>query len=180
MLDIYTQEEMPDYEIIRVTGHGLCILRAFKECMEVATGKEIAMDDIKKINERNERYVYQTLFPLNAKLCVRDEVQRFLIHPLGSYGSEICDMFLAALSNAYKVNIKIYQSNLKKCWVTDLSDERKGYERTLYFARCLSAHVDAIVPKRSATNTPEKVELTKNQVPKLLCISRFFSSGYTR
>ena len=181
MLDIYIQEEMPDYEIIRVADDGLCVLWAFKECMEVATGKEVAMDDIKeKLRKEMSDTFYQTLFPLNAKLCVRDEVQRFLIHPLGSYGSEICDMFLAALSNAYKVNIKIYQSNLKKCWVTDLSDERKGYERTLYFARCLSAHVDAIVPKRSATNTPEKVELTKNQVPKLLCISRFFSSGYTR
>ena len=59
-------------------------------------------------------------------------------------------------------NIKIYQSNLKKCWVTDLSDETKGSERTLYFARCLSAHVDAIVAKRSATSTAEKVDLTKN------------------
>ena len=88
-------------------------------------------------------------------------------------------MVLAALGNSYNVNIKIYQSNLKKCWVTDLSDERKGYERTLYFARCLSAHVDAIVPKRYA-NTPEKVELAKNQMQKSWCISRFFSSGYTR
>ena len=31
MLDLYIQEEMPDYEIIRVAGDGLCILRAFKE-----------------------------------------------------------------------------------------------------------------------------------------------------
>ena len=181
MLDIYIQEEMPDYEIIRVAGDNLCTLWAFKECMEVATGKEVAMDDIKeKLRKGMSDTFFQILFPLNAKLCVRDEVERFLTHPLGSYDSETCDMFLAALVNAYKVNIKIYQSNLKKCWVTHLSDERKGYERTLYFARCLSAHVDAIVPKRSATNTPEKVELTKNQVPKLLCISRFFSSGYTR
>ena len=152
MLDIYIQEEMSDYEIIRVAGDGLCILWAFKECMEVATGKEVAMDDIKeKLRKEMSDTFYQTLFPLNAKLCVRDEVQRFLIHPLGSYGSEICDMFLAALSNAYKVNIKIYQSNLKKCWVTDFSDETKGYEIT-YFARCLSTHVNAIVPKRCTTN----------------------------
>ena len=181
MLNIYVQEEMPAYEIIRVAGDGLCILWAFKEYTEVATGKEVAMDDIKeKLRKEMSDTFYQTLFPLNAKLCVRDEAERFLIHPLGSYDSEICDMFLAALGNAYNVNIKIYQSNLKKCWVTDLSDERKGYERTLYFARCLSAHVDAIEPKRSATNTPEKVELTKNQVPKSLCISRFFPSGCTR
>ena len=149
--------------------------------MEGATGKEIAMDDKKeKLRKEMRDTFYQTLFPLNPKLCVWDEVERFLIHPLGSYDSEICNMFLAPLGNAYKVNIKIYQSNLKECWVTDLSDETKGYERTLYFARCLSAHVDAIEPKRSATNTPEKVELTKNQVPKSLCISRFFPSGCTR
>ena len=149
--------------------------------MEGATGKEIAMDDKKeKLRKEMRDTFYQTLFPLNPKLCVWDEVERFLIHPLGSYDSEICNMFLAPLGNAYKVNIKIYQSNLKECWVTDLSDETKGYERTLYFARFLSAHVDAIEPKRSATNTPEKVELTKNQVPKSLCISRFFPSGCTR
>ena len=111
MLDIYIQEEMPDYEIIRVAGDGLCVLWAFKECMEVATGKEVAMDDIKeKLRKEMSDTFYQTLFPLNAKLCVRDEAERFLIHPLGSYAydSEICDMFLAALGNAYNVNIKIY------------------------------------------------------------------------
>ena len=180
MLDIYIQEEMPDYEIIRVADDGLCVLWAFKECMEVATGKEVAMDDIKeKLRKEMSDTFYQTLFPLNAKLCVGDEVERFLTHPLGSYDSGICDMFLAAPGNAYKVNIKIYQSNLKKCWVTDLSDETKGYEITC-FARCLSTHVDAIVPKRCTTNTPQKVELIKNEVPKPLCISRFFSSGYKR
>ena len=48
MLAIYIEEEMPDYEIIRDAGDALCILRAFKGCIEVATGKEIVMDDIKK------------------------------------------------------------------------------------------------------------------------------------
>ena len=48
MLDIYIQEEMPDYEIIRVAGVVLCILWAFKKYMEVATGKEIVMGDIKE------------------------------------------------------------------------------------------------------------------------------------
>ena len=179
MLNIYVQEEMPAYEIIRVAGDGLCILWAFKEYTEVATGKEVAMDDIKeKLRKEMSDTFYQT-FPLSAKLCVQDEVERFLTHPLGSYDRETCDMFLAALGNVYKVNIKIYQSNLKKCWVTDFSDETKGYEIT-YFARCLSTHVNAIVPKRCTTNLPEKVELIKNRVPKPLCISRFFSSGYTR
>ena len=147
MLDIYIQEAMPDYKIIRVAGDGSCILRTFKECMEVATGKEIVVDDIKeKLSKEMSDTFYQTLFPFNAKLCVQDEVERFLVHPLGSYDSEICDMFLAVLGNAYKVNIKTYQSYLKKCWVTDLSDETKGYEGTLYFGRCLSACMLMLMP----------------------------------
>ena len=68
-----------------------------------------------------------------------------------------------SIDTAIQYNVSVFfQSNLKKCWVTDLSDATKGYERTLYFARYQSPHVDAIVPKRSATNTPEKVELTRN------------------
>ena len=43
------------------------------------------------------------------------KLSAFLTHPLGPYDSELCDMFLGVLGNAYKVNIKIYQSNLKKC-----------------------------------------------------------------
>ena len=89
MLDIYIQEEMPDYKIIRVAGDGLCTLWVFKECVEVATWKEVAMDDIKeKLRKGMSDTFFQTLFPLNAKLCVRDEVERFLTHPLGSYDSE--------------------------------------------------------------------------------------------
>ena len=177
MLDIYIQEEMPDYEIIRVAGDGLCILWTFKEYMEVAKGKEVAMDDIKeKLRKEMSDTFYQILFPLNAKLCVQDEVERFLTHPLGPYDSEICDMFLAALGNDYKANIKIYQLNLKKCWVTDLPDKTKGYEIT-YFVRCLSAHVGAIVPKSCTTNTPEKVELIKNQVPNHCVLVDFFLQG---
>ena len=79
---------MPDYEIICVAHDGLCILWAFRECMEVATGKEIVMDDIKgKLRKEMSNTFYQTLFPLNAKLCVLDEVERLLIHPLSSYDS---------------------------------------------------------------------------------------------
>ena len=56
--------------------------------MEVATGKEIVMDDIKgKLRKEMSNTFYQTLFPLNAKLCVLDEVERLLIHPLSSYDS---------------------------------------------------------------------------------------------
>ena len=40
VLDIYIQQEISNYEIIRVFVDGLCILRAFKEFMEGATVKD--------------------------------------------------------------------------------------------------------------------------------------------
>ena len=49
-----------------------------------------------------------------------------------SYDSEICDMFLAALGNTYKVSIKIYQSNLKKCRLPDLLNKRKGMKENYF------------------------------------------------
>ena len=68
-------------------------------------------------------------------------------------------MFLAALGNAYKVNIKIYQSKLRECWVTDLSNVQKGFDTTLQFARSSSMHIDAIVPKNNGESSK-----TENQI----------------
>ena len=56
-------------------------------------------------------------------------------------------MFLVALGNMFKVNIKVFQSDCHKSWITDLSDKQKSYNTTLYFARGLSLHGDAIIPK---------------------------------
>ena len=38
ILAIYVEEKSPDYEIRRIPGDGLCVVRSFKVCMEAATG----------------------------------------------------------------------------------------------------------------------------------------------
>ena len=51
-------------------------ITVFYECMEVATGKEIVMDNVKeKLMKEMSDTFYHTLFPLNAKLCVQDKVE---------------------------------------------------------------------------------------------------------
>ena len=99
---------------------------------------------------------YQTLLP---EIRVKEQVEQFLLNPLASYNNNVCDMFLAALGNAYKVNIKIYQSDLGERWVTDLSNVQKGFDTTLHFAGSLSVHIDAIVPKNNGESSK-----TENQV----------------
>lgn len=53
--------------------------------------------------------------------------------------------FLWALGNAFIVKVIIFQSNTAKCWQTKLHNEEDQLEQTLYFARSLSDHTDAIV-----------------------------------
>ena len=51
---------------------------------------------------------------------------------------------------------------------------KKRSEKTLNSVRYLSAHIDVIVRKRSIVHTAETIDLTENQVLKLICISRSF------
>ena len=147
----YTEEMLPNHEIIRVAGDCFCILHAFKECIIKARAYEISLPDIKQELKRElSDACYLTLFP---EIRVKEQVEQFLLNPLVSYNNDVCDIFLATLGNAYKVNIKIYQSSLGECWVTDLSNVQKGFDTTLHFARSLSVHIDAIVPKNNSESS---------------------------
>ena len=47
LIESFIEAEMPTHEICSVPGDGLCILRAFKECIESVSGELIAMEDLK-------------------------------------------------------------------------------------------------------------------------------------
>ena len=114
---------MLTHEICRVPADGLCILKAFKECIELVSSKLIPMEDLKhRLRTEMSLILYQTLCP---DICVRDEVDQFFKNPLECYSSDICDMFLAALDNTFKGSIKVFQSGCHNCWISDLSDKQK-------------------------------------------------------
>ena len=143
----YIEEMLPNHEIIRVAGNGFCILHAFKECIVKARGDEINLSDIKQELKREMiDAFYQTLFP---EIRVKERFEQFLLNPLESYNTDVCEVFLAALGNAYEVNIKIYQIILREYCVADLSNVQKGFDTTLHFARSLSVHIDVLVPKNN-------------------------------
>ena len=171
LLESFIEAEMPSHEICSVHGDGLCILRAFKECIQSVSGELITMEDLKdRLRTEMSLSLYQTLYP---DICVRDEVNRFLKNPLECYSSDVCDMFLASLGNTFKVNIKVFQSDCHKCWITDLSDKQKRYNTTLYFGRSLSPHVDAIIPKRLTESQKLWNEIHSFSVFLLLWLPKF-------
>ena len=51
---------------------------------------------------------------------------------------------MLALGNAYEVNTVVLQSNVDKCWTTDLSS-KNNFTTNLYFSKGFSPHVDPIV-----------------------------------
>ena len=67
-------------------------------------------------------------------------------NPLKFYKSKVVDIFLLALGNACEVNTVVLQSNVEKCWTTDLSNTKNNFTTNLYFAKSLSPHVDPIIP----------------------------------
>ena len=55
------------------------------------------------------------------------ELDKFLESPLTYFNESTSDLFLAALENAYKVNIIVFLSDEKRCWICDLSDNTNIY-----------------------------------------------------
>ena len=52
---------------------------------------------------------------------------------------------MLAVGNAYEVNTVVLQSNVDKCWTTDLSS-KNNFTTNLYISKRFSPHVDPIVP----------------------------------
>ena len=76
-----------------------------------------------------------------------NEFEQYLEDPLSQYDKTITDLFLDALGMAFKVNIKILQSDCSKCYQVNTSN---FFEHTLYFVRTESLHFDSVVPSNYA------------------------------
>ena len=88
------------------------------------------------------------------------ELDKFLESPLTYYNESTSDLFLAALGNAYKVNIIVFQSD-EKCWICDLSDNTNSYSTTLHFVRTLSLHIDPAVKFAEPMEDDDEVTITE-------------------
>ena len=79
-----------------------------------------------------------------------NEFDQYLEDPLSQYDKAITDLFLDALGMAFKVNIKILQSDCSKCYFFDQVNTSNLFEDTLYFVRTEPLHFDPVVPSNYA------------------------------
>ena len=86
----------------------------------------------------------------SSGINVAQHLENFVDEPLKYYAAETTDIFLHALGNAFKSNTVIFQVDDARACKTDLSDDEKPYDYTLYFARS-GNHLNAVlvVPKTS-------------------------------
>ena len=139
---------MPEYCIKTIRKDGLCIAHAFKESLK-SVGKDLETDEIIKSlrNEILENVELYTSFSPSG-INVAQHLENFVDEPLKYYAAETTNIFLHALGNAFKSNTVIFQVDDARAWKTDLSDDEKPYDYTLYFARC-GNDLNAVVPKTS-------------------------------
>ena len=135
------------FEITRVQGDGLCILHGFVEGIFHLRDVYKIIPDVQEVlkNKLEKNKEHCSYFGAYTK-DIMVEFEAIMKDPLKFYESDTTDLFLAALRDAFKVNVIVFQSDDAKCWVANLSNEENPFKETLYFARSLSLHIDPVIP----------------------------------
>ena len=146
VVDAFIKNNLPDYKIYPVQGDGLCIFHAFSEGIFWLRGFRILVDEI-MIALKDQLTSFKAYYSnfSESSVDIVEELDRIFQNPLANYDSDTTDLFLAALSDHYEVNVMVYQSNAEKCWIVNLSNINSPFAETLHFARTLSLHIDLVI-----------------------------------
>ena len=109
-------------------------------------------------------HIYQ---PLSAETDLLDAFERFLGKPLGHYNENTTDPFLHAIGNSNNVNIIAFKPDRNSSWIEDITPNDGAENKTLYFVKTLSKHIDPILScttqtmeeKNASTNTDDDSDL---------------------
>ena len=140
------------------------MVNSFLEALTHVTGNQTARKDVASQLQREllTKFDFHKMFSMSSKdIDILTELDKFLESPLTCYNESTSDLFLAALGSAYKVNIIIFQSDEKRCWICDLSENTNSYSTTLYFSRTLSPHIDPVVKLAEPMEDDDEVTITK-------------------
>ena len=138
----------------------MSILYPFREALD-SIGTEVALEEIKSILmlklSTNKDYGNFTTSVMN----ISNELQLFLNSPMTYYNADITDLFLFALGNFFDINIVIFKSNERECWVDYLMKNDGCNRETVYFVKTVSQHIDPVVPiPTQDTSSDDSVEIT--------------------
>ena len=111
----YVTETLPGYAIKHVAGDGLCILRSFKEALKAVSDITVSIEDLQLSLKREILHRFEFYREVSTETCdLLKELDIFLSNPLKFCNSEVVDIFLLALGNAYEVDTVLLQSYVNK------------------------------------------------------------------
>ena len=96
----------------KVNADGLCLLNAFKSCLLHDFGEIISISSVKEkvtsfLCDNAEQYVR---FHTESADALLEDVQKFFETKVHAT-SDICDMLIRILADAFQISIKLYQKH---------------------------------------------------------------------
>ena len=127
-MDSFIEINLPGYKIKPVPGDGLCMVNLFLEALTHVTGNQTTRKDVISQLRREllTKFDFYKMFS-SKDIDILIELDKFLESPLTYFNESTSDLFLAALGNACKVNIIVFLSDEKRCWICDLSGNTNLY-----------------------------------------------------
>ena len=127
-MESFIDISLPGYKIKPVAGAGLCKVYVFLEALTHLNGNQTTRKDVISQLRREllTKFDFYKMFS-SKDIDILIELDKFLESPLTYFNESTSDLFLAALENAYKVNIIVFLSDEKRCWICDLSDNTNIY-----------------------------------------------------
>ena len=98
--------------VSKVNADGLCLLNAFKSCLLHDFGEIISISSVKEkvtsfLCDNAEQYVG---FHTESADALLEDVQKFFETKVHAT-SDICDMLIRILADAFQISIKLYQKH---------------------------------------------------------------------
>ena len=178
-MDLFIDINLPGYKIKPVAGDELCMVNLFLEPLTHVAGNQTTRKDVISQLRRGLLTKFDFYKMLSSKdIDILFELDKFLESPLTYYAESTSGLFLAALGNAYKVNIIVFQSDEKRSWICELSDNTNSYSTTLHFGWKFAEPVEdddkvtiiEIIPARLLTGAKIKQEPNENDDDNLVMI----------
>ena len=140
----YIAKRLPEHRIKQVTPDGFCIIYAFLEGLLSIGRKETFQSVAAALREQLQTESFQASSASTQNIV--EEFDSYMEDPLSQYDQDTADLYLDGLGLAYKVNIVTFRSDCKKCVELNLVNPLNSFEKTLYFLRTESVHIDPVVP----------------------------------
>ena len=154
----------------KVNADGLCLLNAFKSCLLHDFGEIISISAVKEtitsfLCENAEQYVG---FHTESPDALLEDVQKFFETKVHAT-SDICDMLIRILADAFEISIKLYQKHSsgkvqelkftcaqseREIWMKFYSDPKKDEGN----------HYDSVVITSDGTVEPVGFDLTRGSL----------------